>query len=323
MARRTDAENLALHGYRTLCIGVSMSIVSNGSLASAQASARRRASAHALEGMDVKPCVLPAVPTICLWAIRASRAPVNVGTFHTYFEGGHWGYKYFFAYVRSTDRVHRPPHRGLRRVPDGPPALLRRPSVRRHPQRVDTELYRPLEPGEERPSRGRRASSSWAVDTRNRLDVLQAARILQDEGRTSSCRWSATACCVRCTTTRPRSWRLGPDPWPGSLDRSARALPRGDGLRRALRPRLLRRGPARGDGRGDADRLRRQRRVPPGHPRRGAAAVPPATPKPSRPASPSSSTTRIGAATGASGAAPSRWSAVPGRRSPAGSRSST
>ena len=329
MARRTDAENLALHGYRTLRIGVSMPIVSNGSLAriSAGIGAKPRI-ARALEGMDVVHAQGLAVPTICLWAIRASRAPVNVGTFHTYFEGGHWGYKYFFAYVRSTiARTDR-----LIAVSDACLTALR-PYFRDQafdviPNGVDTELYRPLEPGEERPPGPPRILFVGRFDTRNRLDILlQAARILQDEGRDFVVQVVGDGPLrpdVPPPGQEPR--RLGPDPVAGPARQGAPApLPRGDGLRRALHPRLLRRGPARGDGLGHADRLRRQRRLPPGHPRRGAGPLLslPATPGPSRPASPSSSTTRIGAATGASGAAPSRWSATRGRRSPAGSRSST
>jgi glycosyltransferase involved in cell wall biosynthesis len=185
MARRTDAENLALHGYRTLRIGLSMPIVSNGSFAriSAGIGAKPRI-ARALEGMDVVHAQGLAVPTICLWAIRVSRAPVNVGTFHTYFEGGHWGYKYFFAYVRSTiARTDR-----LIAVSDACLTALR-PYFRDQafdviPNGVDTELYRPLEPGEERPPGPPRILFVGRFDTRNRLDILlQAARILQDEGR--------------------------------------------------------------------------------------------------------------------------------------------
>jgi phosphatidyl-myo-inositol alpha-mannosyltransferase len=184
-ARRTDAHNLSVHGYRTVRIGTSMPIVSNGSLAriSAGVAAKQRI-ARALRGMDVVHAQGLAVPTICLWAMRVSRAPVNVGTFHTYFEGGHWGYKYLFAYVRSTiARTDR-----LIAVSEACLTALR-PYFRDQafeiiPNGVDTELYRPLGPGEERPPGPPRILFVGRFDTRNRLDVLlQAARILQDEGR--------------------------------------------------------------------------------------------------------------------------------------------
>jgi glycosyltransferase involved in cell wall biosynthesis len=184
-ARRTDAENQAVHGYRTVRIGVSLPIVSNGSLARISAGpAAKRRIARALEGMDVVHAQGLAVPTICLWAMRVSRAPVNVGTFHTYFEGGHWGYKYLFAYVRSTiARTDR-----LIAVSEACLTALR-PYFYDHrfeviPNGVDTGLYRPLEPGEERPPGPPRILFVGRFDTRNRLDVmLRAARILKDEGR--------------------------------------------------------------------------------------------------------------------------------------------
>jgi glycosyltransferase involved in cell wall biosynthesis len=183
--RAVDAENLSLHGYRTVRIPISMPIVSNGSVARISVGLQaKHAIARALEGMDVVHGQGLAVPTIVLWSLRVSPAPVNVGTFHTYFEGGHWGYKYIFAYVRSTmartDRVIavseacvtalRPYFRDLdfNVIPNG----------------VDTDLYRPLGPGEERPPGPPRILFVGRFDTRNRLDVLiQAARILQDQGR--------------------------------------------------------------------------------------------------------------------------------------------
>ena len=183
------------------------------------------------------------------------------------------------------DRAHRPPHRGLRRVPDGAPALLPRPGVRRHPERGRHGLYRPLEPGEERPPGPPRILFVGRFDTRNRLDILlQAARILQDEGGTSSCRWSATARCVRCTTARPRASASGTGSGGWACSTGAPApLPRGDGLRRALHPRLLRRGPARGDGLGPpivcADNVGFRQVI---RDARRAASSLPATPGPSR-----------------------------------------
>jgi glycosyltransferase involved in cell wall biosynthesis len=183
--RAVDAENLSLHGYRTVRIPISMPIVSNGSVARISVGLQaKHAIARALEGMDVVHGQGLAVPTIVLWSLRVSPAPVNVGTFHTYFDGGHWGYKYFFAYVRSTmartDRVIA--------VSDACVTALRPyfPDLDFNviPNGVDTTLYRPLGPGEERPPGPPRILFVGRFDTRNRLDVLlQAARILQDQGR--------------------------------------------------------------------------------------------------------------------------------------------
>jgi phosphatidyl-myo-inositol alpha-mannosyltransferase len=183
-ARAVDRENRSRHGYRTVRIGISMPIVSNRSIARVTVGWRVKARvARALAGMDVVHAQGLAPPTICLWALRASRAPANVGTFHTYFEGGHWAYKYFFAYVRSTiARTDR-----LIAVSEAPVTALR-PYFGRDfdivPNGVDTELYRPLGPEEPRPPGPPRILFVGRFDPRNGLDVLlAAARILQDEGR--------------------------------------------------------------------------------------------------------------------------------------------
>jgi glycosyltransferase involved in cell wall biosynthesis len=183
--RAVDAENLSLHGYRTVRIPISMPIVSNGSVARISVGWQAKHSiARALEGMDVVHGQGLAVPTIVLWSLRVSPAPVNVGTFHTYFDGGHWGYKYFFAYVRSTmartDRVIAVSEACVTALRPYFPDL----DFNVIPNGVDTNLYRPLGPGEGRPPGPPRILFVGRFDTRNRLDVLlQAARILQDQGR--------------------------------------------------------------------------------------------------------------------------------------------
>jgi phosphatidylinositol alpha-mannosyltransferase len=184
-ARAIDAENLSVHGYRTVRIAVSMPIVSNRSIARVSVGPGQKPRlARALEGMDVVHAQGLAVPTLCLWSLRVSRAPVNVGTFHTYFEGGHWGYKYFFAYVRSTmARTDR-----LIAVSDACVTAVRpyfpEATFEVIPNGVDTELYRPLGPDEERPPGPPRILFVGRFDPRNGLDtLLVAARILTDEGR--------------------------------------------------------------------------------------------------------------------------------------------
>ncbi len=184
-ARAIDAENLSVHGYRTLRMGVSMPVISNGSIARVSVGIGLKAAmSRALRDMDVVHAQGLASPMLCLWALRTSRAPVNVGTFHTYFEGGHWGYKHFFTYVRSamarTDR--------LIAVSEACITALQPYFGTRHfdiiPNGVDVDLYHPLAPDEPRPADPPRILFMGRFDPRNGLDtMLEATRILMDEGR--------------------------------------------------------------------------------------------------------------------------------------------
>ena len=73
---------------------------------------------------------------------------------------------------------------------------------------VDTDLYPPLGAGRGAPPGPPRILFVGRFDTRNGLDtMLQAAGILRDEGRTSSCRWSGTGRAGRGTARR-WSWAL-------------------------------------------------------------------------------------------------------------------
>jgi phosphatidylinositol alpha-mannosyltransferase len=107
-----------------------------------------------------------------------------VGTFHTYFEGGHWGYRHFFAYVRRTmERTDR-----LIAVSDACVTAVRPyfgdQAFDVIPNGVDADLYRPLGPDEERPPGPPRILFMGRFDPRNGLDtLLEATRILMDEGR--------------------------------------------------------------------------------------------------------------------------------------------
>ena len=184
-ARAVDAENASVHGYRTVRIGTSMPLISNGSIARVSVGIGVKARvAKALRGMDVVHAQGLASPMVCLWALRTSRAPVNVGTFHTYFEGGHWGYRHFFAYVRRTmERTDR-----LIAVSDACVTAVRPyfgdQAFDVIPNGVDADLYRPLGPGEQRPPGPPRILFMGRFDPRNGLDtLLEATRILMDEGR--------------------------------------------------------------------------------------------------------------------------------------------
>jgi len=184
-ARRIDAENLAVHGYRTVRVGLSMPLVSNGSVARVSVGPGVKARvARVLRDMDVVHAQGLASPMVTLWALRCSTAPVNVGTFHTYFEGGHWGYKHFFAYVRSTmARTDR-----LIAVSDACVTALQPyfgdQAFDIIPNGVDTDLYHPLADGRDRPAGPPRILFMGRFDPRNGLDtLLEATRILMDEGR--------------------------------------------------------------------------------------------------------------------------------------------
>jgi phosphatidylinositol alpha-mannosyltransferase len=180
----TDRENLEVHGYRTVRLGISMPIRGNGSVARCAVGIGLKARlAKALEGMDVVHSQGMAHPSICLWALRVATGPVNVGTFHTYFDGGHPGYRYLFAYVRSTVR------RTDRMIAVSEACVTAlRPYFRDQPFQiipngVDTELYRPL-PEEERPPGPPRILFVGRLDPRNDLrTLLNAAAILQRQGR--------------------------------------------------------------------------------------------------------------------------------------------
>src|SRR5262249_56014668 len=76
--------------------------------------------------------------------------PVTVGTFHTYFEGGHWAYRVFFQYVTTAlsrlDRkivVSEACIQALDPYFPGPYDVI--------PNGVDCDLFRPLGPAEPAP----------------------------------------------------------------------------------------------------------------------------------------------------------------------------
>ena len=183
-ARAIDSENRLRHGYDTVRMGMSVPVFSNGSIARVSAGVRLKAKvARALDGMDVVHAQGMAPPTLCLFALRASRAPVSVGTFHTYFEGGHWAYRVFFSYVRSTiertDRliaVSEACITAMRPYFDQPFDII--------PNGVDCDLYHPLPEATPHPPGPARILFMGRFDPRNGLDtLLEAARILKDEGR--------------------------------------------------------------------------------------------------------------------------------------------
>jgi phosphatidylinositol alpha-mannosyltransferase len=180
--RDLDLRNARDHGYRTLRVGRSLPVISNGSIARASVGPRLTSRvARALRHADVVHAQGLAPPTLPLLALRTSVAPVTVGTFHTYFDGGHWAYRTFFRYVTATlarlDRriaVSEACVQALSRYFPGPYDII--------PNGIDCDLFHPVEPGG-RPAGPPRILFVGRFDPRNALgDMLDAAAWLRDHG---------------------------------------------------------------------------------------------------------------------------------------------
>jgi phosphatidyl-myo-inositol alpha-mannosyltransferase len=184
-AREVDREAERLHGYRTVRAGLSVPVRSNGSIArGAFAPGLKPALLEALRDMDVVHVQGLAAPTLPLFGLRASRAPVTAGTFHTYVEGEYLRlYRFWGPYTRnSLARADR--HIAVSQPVVDAFAPLFPGEWRIIPNGVDTELFRPLEPGERRPPGPPRVLFVGRLEPRNALDVLLgAAAILRREGR--------------------------------------------------------------------------------------------------------------------------------------------
>jgi phosphatidylinositol alpha-mannosyltransferase len=183
-AAETDVQNLRRSGYRTVRIGRSVPVVSNGSIARITAGHDlRRTLARAVSHADVVHAQGLAPPVLALLAVRVSSAPCTVGTFHTYFDGGHIGYRLGHRYVASSlarlDRkiaVSQACVVSLEQYFPGPYDIV--------PNGIDTDLFRPLASEDERLPGPPRILFVGRFDPRNGLGTLiDAARILQDRGR--------------------------------------------------------------------------------------------------------------------------------------------
>jgi len=170
-------------GYRTARIGRALPVPSNGSIARVTIPPGRAALRRLLDGHDVVHAQGLVGSMLPLAAVAVSRAPVNVGTFHTYTEGEtHWAYRVF----------HRPVTRWLAR-------LDRRIAVSRVcvdgltpsfpgvydviPNGVDCDRFRPLRPDEPRPGGPARILFVGRLEPRNALaDLLRAGAQLASEG---------------------------------------------------------------------------------------------------------------------------------------------
>lgn len=183
-AELTDAAHRVDSGYRTVRIGHSIPVVSNGSIARVSVGrALKRRLARIQAPMDVVHAQGLAGPFMALWALRASKALCTVGTFHTYFDGGHIAFRVLHPYIStalgnmdrkiavsqacvvSLDQYFPDEHFDI--VPNG----------------IDTEFFHPLDDPSERTPGPPRILFVGRFDPRNGLGtLLDAARILQDQG---------------------------------------------------------------------------------------------------------------------------------------------
>ncbi len=108
--RQVDRDSERDHGYSTRRIGRAVPLPSNGSIARCTALGLPWATMRReLLGADVVHAQGLIGPVLPLLATAVSEAPVTVGTFHTYVEGGrHWGYRLANGYLnRVLGRLDR------------------------------------------------------------------------------------------------------------------------------------------------------------------------------------------------------------------------
>jgi phosphatidyl-myo-inositol alpha-mannosyltransferase len=184
-ALEVDREAERSFGYRTLRLGRSLPMISNGSIARWSFGIGLKAQlTGALRDMDVVHAQALAAPTLPLFACRTSAAPVTVGTFHTYLDEGYrrlyeaWK-PYVGAALGRLDRmigVSMPARETFEELFGGRWTII--------PNGVDTAAFRPLRGGERRPPGPPRLLFVGRLEPRNALDtLLDAAAILRQEGR--------------------------------------------------------------------------------------------------------------------------------------------
>ncbi len=179
-----DHEAHRRHGYRTTRIGRSVPVVANGSIARLTVGLGiKHQIATAVRGMDVVHAQGLAPPTLPMGVLRVSTAPCTVGTFHTYFDEGHWLYDRIGTYVRnSLARLDRRIAVSEACITALAPYFPGEWDV--VPNGIDCALYRPRGDDEPRPPGPPRILFVGRFDPRNALgDLLEAAAILAREGR--------------------------------------------------------------------------------------------------------------------------------------------
>ena len=182
--RDADAAALRDHGYRTVRMGQALPIPSNGSIARVTAGPwLGRSLARELEGADVVHAQGLVGARLALLATRISRAPATVGTFHTYVDGTHWGYRLLNGYLRETmARLDR------RIVVSDACTQSLEPSFPGDyeviPNGVDCDRFRPIGAGEATPGGPPRILFVGRLEPRNALnDLLKAGAELAKDGR--------------------------------------------------------------------------------------------------------------------------------------------
>lgn len=172
-------------GYRTVRVGRSLPVPSNGSIARVTVSpGSRRALRAALAGMDVvhaQGLIGFALPPL---AVNLSTAPVTVGTFHTYTEDGE-----YWAYRRFRRPIMRMLARLDRRIAVSQACVA---GLAPHfggewdviPNGVDCERFRPLAGRDTRPDGPPVVLFVARLEPRNQLsDLIRAVAVLRDRGR--------------------------------------------------------------------------------------------------------------------------------------------
>lgn len=183
--RQIDRDAERDYGYRTRRIGRAVPLPVNKSIARSTAiglpfpTMRRE-----LAGADVVHAQGMVGPVLPLLAAAVSDAPVTVGTFHTYVEGGqHWGYKIATGYLRRL--VARLDRRiavsdacvdGLVGYFPGDYDVI--------PNGVDCNRFVPLSAAESRPAGPPRILFVGRLEPRNALgDLIRAAAQVAAHGR--------------------------------------------------------------------------------------------------------------------------------------------
>ncbi len=183
--RQVDRDAERDHGYTTRRIGRAVPLPMNGSIARSTllgmpwATMRRE-----LAGADVVHSQGLIGPVLPLLAAAVSEAPVTVGTFHTYVEGGqHWGYRLAKGYLNRVlarlDRriaVSDACVDGLTGSFPGTYDVI--------PNGVDCERFHPIEADGARPDGPPRILFVGRLEPRNALsDVIRAAAQVAASGR--------------------------------------------------------------------------------------------------------------------------------------------
>lgn len=182
-AAQMDREAADVHGYETVRIGRSIPVVSNGSIARLSAGVGLgRHLAAAIGGMDVVHAQGLATLTLPLAAIRASRAPATIGTFHTYFDGGHWAYRIARRPVDALlQRLDRRIAVSAACVDALSPYFPGRYDI--VPNGIDCDLFHRLDASEDHVAGAPRILFVGRFDARNGLhDLLDAAALLHTQG---------------------------------------------------------------------------------------------------------------------------------------------